>query len=321
MPYSGLVVGIIATFVCCASANAMQRDVSTLHVSLDDWVLVPTLRGSQVETIAAFRDPALATGQNVTAVWFVRTDQTQWEVLAWEEQNNLRAVGHIKTHLGLDDSTDTKWPSVALIGVETDPEADPKKFALGVFEDDPYAPILNALTERGPLLSALTQSGWQSARIAIWSATTTCTRDEILSSLAARIEADEALNAGGTLVAGFTVPASDCNEYVSLGYPLDSNGQWLLPDFTSKLGDLTDVQPGDPWQANAPGTIFTGPQTVVMEVGGHDGATPYTSSHLVITLRDLTPPVVSYEILAGGQPGLDSPSGLKSISSHPQIFL
>lgn len=311
MRFSGVFIGICTTVFCCANAEAAQRDVSTLQLTIDDWVLVPTMLGTQVETIAAFRDPQLSTGQNVTTVWFVRKDQRQWEVLAWEEQNNRRAVGHIKTHLALSDDTDSKWPAVALIGNENDPETDPKRFALGVFEDDPYAAVLNLIQERGPLLTALTQSGWQAARIAIWSTSSNCTRAEILSSLAGRIEADIALEAGGTLVSSFAVPAADCNEYISLEFPLNSAGQWAVPDFTTNLDEIIGAQPASAWQATQAGTLVTGPQTLVMEVGGVDQGTPYTSSRLVITLKDRTGPTVTIAIQGNGTAGFDSPSGLK----------
>lgn len=305
-----LLVFAITILVSVQTVIGQVRTVSDLHITLDEWAIVPTLIGNRVESFVALRDPASAVGDNVTAVWFLRIDDRAWRTYAWHDQDNYAAIAHIKGTLGLDDSTDASWPvAEAQQGVDVTEGSEPDKFATGVFEDDPFAPIIDQMSEPGVLIESLDGSGWSAARISIWTETSDCTQNEILSGLAAMVEADIATGAGGALVAGFSIPQTKCDEWVSLSMALRPDGTWTVPDLSPYFESTTSVGPGDGWQALPQGTVFTGEQTIVVDGGGVDaGGQQVVTSHFVITTKDVTKPSVALQLQSSDQPFV-SPGG------------
>ena len=197
-----LALSIITT----STALGVDRSVSDLIISLDDWQLVPTLIGTKVESFVGICDPAIAVGSNITAVWFLRTDDNQWQTFAWYEPDNIKAIAHIKSTLGLDDSMDVNWPDPeAQQGVDPAFAEAPSAFATGVFVDDPYAAIINSLEEPTTFIEALTNLGWSAADIPIQIGNSPFTQDENLSTLAAMVEADIATDSNGETVSSFTI--------------------------------------------------------------------------------------------------------------------
>jgi len=303
-----LLVTAAAALVATSAAFGQTRTVSDIHITLDEWEFVPTLIGTQVESFVGLRDPADAVGSNITSVWFLRTSDQDWQALAWHEPDNIKSIAHVKSALGLDDSTDANWPDPdAQQGVDPALAEDPDAFGTGVFEADPFATVIESLPEPEALIETLADSGWSAAAITIQTGTSPCTQDEILSGLAAMVEADIATGAGGTLVAGFAVPQTKCDEWVSLSVPLDGDGTWTVTDLSSELEALSSIDPADAWQSTAPGTTFTGPQTIVINGGSVDaGGSQVVTNRFVITLKDVTPPSASI-VLAGTGESIQSP--------------
>lgn len=303
-----LLVFAATILIMVQTAIGQVRTVSDLHITLEEWTIVPTLIGTQVESFVALRDPDQVIGDNVTAVWFLRIDDRTWQAYAWHDQDNYAAIAHIKGTLGLNDLTDANWPiAEAQQGIDITAGSEPGKFATGVFKDDPFAPIIDSMPEPGALIESLDTSGWSAAKISIWTRVSDCTQNEIISTMAAMVEADLATSAGGALLAGFTVPQIKCDEWISLSYPLNSNGTWTATDLSSQLEALSLVDPADAWQSVAPGSVFTGPQTIAINGGGVDAdGVQFVANRFVITLKDVTPPSASI-VLAGTGTSIQSP--------------
>lgn len=296
--------------VVASAVFGQNRTVSDIHITLDEWESVPTLVGTQVESFVGLRDPADAVGSNITAVWFLRTSDQDWHALAWHEPDNIKSIAHVKGALGLDDSTDANWPDpAAQQGVDPALAEDPDAFGTGVFEADPFSDVIESLPEPGAFIDTLTDSGWSAATISLQTGTSPCTQNEILSGLAAMVEADIATGAGGALVAGFAIPQTKCDDWVSLSMALRPDGTWTVPDLSPYFESTTSVSPGDGWQAVPQGTVFTGEQTIVVDGGGVDaGGQQVVTSHFVITTKDVTKPSVAVQLQSSDQP-FASPGG------------
>lgn len=135
-----------------SQVSAQNRTVSDLEVALGEWQLVPTLVGAKVESFVALRDPALAVGDNVTAIWFLREATGDWHSLAWPVPDQSKSIAHVKKVLGLSDSSDAMWPETATEG-DLDPAnaSEPSPFGVGLFESDPLTAIVESLPEPGHL--------------------------------------------------------------------------------------------------------------------------------------------------------------------------
>ncbi|MCW5762365.1 MAG: hypothetical protein KIT88_03870 [Phycisphaeraceae bacterium] len=309
-----IVIGIVLAFTMAisSSASAGVRTVSEITVTLGDWEFVPVMNGRRAEGLVALRDPALAIGENVTAVWFQRVDDSSWRAFAWAEPGNMKALAYLKSYYGLSDSTDALWPDPdAQQGVDPAFAVAPDAFARGVFAHDAFAPVIQSMSDPQPILTGLAGIGYPAAAIPIQTTPTNCMQDQVLTTLAAMVEADLGMDVGGTLMATFAIPYSECDFWRSLAAPLDSDGVWMMPDLTDYTVATTAVDPADAWQSVVSGSIFGGPQTVLVEIGGLDGDDePFAAARLVIALVDVTPPTLVVELLGDGMPPMVSPGGV-----------
>lgn len=305
-------IATLVVLVTAPTAMGGTRAVAEDFVTLGDWDFVPTLNGGRVESLVALLDPSLAVGDNITAVWFRRTDDAAWKAYAWSDAENLEAIAHVKATLGLPDSSDVLWPDAdAQQGVDPTLAVAPDAFAKGVFADDVFAPFIEANPEPGPLIGGLAGAGYPAAAIPVQTTPTDCTQDQVLTTLAAMVEADIGTGAGGTLMASFAVPYTECDYWRSLAAPLDGDGLWVVPDLTGYLDETTTIDPATAWQSVAAGTVFGGPQTVMIDAGGEDAAgVPFVAVKLVVALQDVTPPTLDVDLLGDGMLAMVSPGGL-----------
>lgn len=305
-----LCVSVLTLLV--AAATGGQRSVAQHYVTLGDWDFVPRLDGGRVESFVVLLDPALAVGDNITAVWFRRTDDASWQSFAWSGASNLEAIAHVKATLGLPDSTDALWPDAdAQQGVDTELAVAPDAFAKGVFADDAFAPVIQSSPEPGPIIGGLAGVGYPAAALPIQMSPTNCTQNQVLTTLAAMVEADIGTGANGTLMAAFEVPYADCDYWRSLAATLDDLGTWTMPDLSEFTAETTGVPVADAWQSVPSDMTFGGPQAVIVDIGGLDGnGNPVSAAKLVIALEDVTPPMLEVELLGDGQPPMVSPGGL-----------
>lgn len=303
-------VSVLSSLVAAAAGG--QRSVAQDYVTLGDWDFVPTLDGGRVESFVVLLDPALAVGDNITAVWFRRSDDTSWQSFAWSDASNLEAIAHVKSTLGLPDSTDTLWPDAdAQQGVGTELAVAPDAFAKGVFADDAFAPVIQSSPEPGPIIGGLAGVGYPAAALPIQVTPTNCAQHQVLATLAAMVEADIGTGANGALMAAFEVPYSHCDYWRSLAATLDDLGTWTMPDLSEFTAETTGVPVAVAWQSVPSGMTFGGPQAVIVDVGGLDGdGDPVTAAKLVIALEDVTPPTLEVVLLGDGQPPMVSPGGL-----------
>lgn len=87
---------------------------------------------------------------------------------------------------------------------------------------------------------------------------------------------------------------------------------WAVTDLAPHLEAIASIDPADAWQSVVPGTIYEGPQTIVIEAGGVDASgQQYTSNQFVVTLKDRTPPTIEVELFGNDSEPLTSPGGLK----------
>ncbi len=321
-----IVIGIVLAFpmAISSSAAASARTVSEITVTLGDWEFVPLMNGVRVECLVALRDPELAIGENVTAVWFQRVDDNSWRAFAWAEPGNMKAIAYLKSYYGLSDSSDTFWPDPdAQQGVDLALAMSPDAFARGVFAHDAFAPVINAISDPQLILTGLAGIGYPAAAIPIQTTPTNCAQDHVLSTLAAMVEADLGTNASGTLLVTYAIPLSECDFWRSLAAPLDVDGMWMMPDLTDYMVATTDVDAAGAWQSVASGLVFGGSQTVLVEVGGLDATNePYIAAKLVLSLVDVTPPDLLSELVnidPANSPSLVSPSGVPYFVSPAQI--
>lgn len=320
---SSTLLGVIAVVLHMAASAAwsLDRSVSELRVPLDDWTLIPTLHGSQVESIVGLRDPATVVGSNITTLWFVRTGSRAWKALAWYEQDVIAALAHVKATLGLGDESDAAWMVPGMQGgLDGALGTEPDPFATGVFETDPFLPVIESAPDSGGLIDLLTSSGWAAAKIAIQTGGPFCTQEDILSTIAAMVEADLATGAGGALLAQFTPSSATCRTWFSVRVPMRPDGTWTVPEILPDLPpSIACAAPGQMWQSTAPGTVLSGVQSVVIDVGRTDGAgQPEACGHFVIALVDRRCPDVEVALLPsvpfsvhdGGVPWVTAPASV-----------
>lgn len=204
-----LLVFAATILVSVQTAIGQVRTVSDLRFTLDEWEFVPTLIGTQVESFVALRDPDQAVGDNVTAVWFLRIDDRDWQTYAWHDQDNLKAVAHIKGTLELDDSTDASWPvAEAQQGVDVTEATEPDQFGTGVFPDDPLLPVIESQTDPTELLSVLVSAGWEASDADLFKSE--CRQDQLLSDMADGFVLELAEDGAGVDVIGDAIDDTVC---------------------------------------------------------------------------------------------------------------
>lgn len=101
-----ILLGLLGCLLATTNAIATERSVSDIHIVMQDWELVPTFIGTQVESILGLRNESTAIGNNITAIWFLRLSDQRWQAYAWYEQDNVKSIAHVKSILQLDDTTD-----------------------------------------------------------------------------------------------------------------------------------------------------------------------------------------------------------------------
>lgn len=157
---SPTVLSVFALLLCASAANA-DRSVANIQIEIGNWMFIPTLSDGEVETFVAIRTDA-PTGNNITSMWYTLNPDDSWSVWGWEDQDQSKTIGYVKSFLALPDETDSVWP---IAPTPVNPADHPAKtMTRGVFSDDPLAEALTTVTDPTELLDFLVSVGWEAAR-------------------------------------------------------------------------------------------------------------------------------------------------------------
>jgi hypothetical protein len=136
---------------------------------VDGWSLTPIVNrqnGSAVTSILALRTPAGATGENITAVWYIRDaqDPTVWSGKAWSGASEWEAVKWVKDSIGIPDCFDDAWATFTP-KVESEAPTAPEDYIKGFVASDPVLDLIESSPDRDALVEALASFGYKVADI------------------------------------------------------------------------------------------------------------------------------------------------------------
>lgn len=287
---------IVALSAACLfnlqAAEAGARSISDLRVTLGDWELVPVLDESRVISFVAINLDYASAGQNLTEIWFQRVRDDDWSSFSWAAGDRNGAIAHVKQSLELPDSTDEDWNVSGITGeIQSADAVSPEMIGIGVFKSDPFSTITESMIEPELLLDPLVTAGWPAANLSLQ--LSDCGSSVALTTLAATIEADLATYAGGAILAGFDVHATNCDRWKSVSVSLDDDGSWAMPD----LAGYFEALHGEPLatQSLESDTRVSGVQTLVVDLADGVGAVLTT---VVVHLLDRTAPDVQLDLHA-----------------------
>ena len=156
-------LSVLAAVLCSTAANA-QRSLPGIEIQIDNWSYIPTLYNGAVESFIALRTDA-PEGSNITAMWFTRGADNTWSSWAWNEQNQSKTTGYVKTVLQISDEDDGNW-RVAPSAVNPD-DFPPQTMIRGVFANDPFAETVSSEANPEAILDFLVSIGWSAAKSTI----------------------------------------------------------------------------------------------------------------------------------------------------------
>jgi len=161
--FSMAILSVLAAVLCSTAANA-QRSLPGIEIQIDNWAYIPTLYNGAVESFIALRTDA-PEGNNITAMWFTRGADNTWSSWAWNEQNQSKTTGYVKTVLQISDEDDGNW-RVAPSAINPD-DFPPKTMIRGVFANDPFAETISSEANPEAMLDFLVSIGWSAAKSTI----------------------------------------------------------------------------------------------------------------------------------------------------------
>ena len=154
-------VSIVAVTFCVQATHA-QRTVSSLSMTVEDWIFIPTLHYGEVETFLALRTDPNVQGDNITSMWFTQNGDSTWSSWGFSDQNQSKAIGYVKSILMLPGTTDSSWPMAPTAVNPAD--HSPGAMERGVFVNDPFAEMVASSTDPAEVLDFLVSVGWSAAR-------------------------------------------------------------------------------------------------------------------------------------------------------------
>lgn len=269
-----------------AAGTAATPHVSSVHVDLEDWILVPMVEGAQVDSIVGVLPMEHVVASNVAIMWFQRLGDGTWKSLAWETQDYSAAIQHVVDYYDIPlDPAD--WP----VAVTPSTGTTPSQFGDGVFPDDPLADAVAGSDDPDATVNALTISGWQSSMLPVW-LKASCAKEEHLETISALVEADIASGSNGALASLLGSPGYQCGEWVSGILLLDSSGTAIVPSF-AEIQPYSNVPSGATfWQSTTPGTLLIGPQSIIVSLGYNSGGVTTTTHNKVLSVLDVHAPEV-----------------------------
>ncbi|MFN5495178.1 MAG: hypothetical protein ACK5C3_01190 [bacterium] len=305
---ASLVLGALLSTPASASD---PRSVSELRVHLQDWTLVPTLEGPVVESFIATRAASELNGDNIEIVWFLRGEGNAWSAYAWPQGGRSEAVAYIKEQLGVVDQHPA-WSEVAGTAVLLDaPAIVPAEFGLGVMKQDPFLPVVEALPDPHWFIDALTDSGWKAASIPLQLDCPTFSQDQVLTSLAAKVEAGLSSCITPDDFEREVALLCNCGWWESLTAPLDDDGAWTVPNLSWHLARMLGVPPSSVTQTPAPGLTVVGVGTIVIRgTSPLSSQDPTEAARIVISLMDVASPALTVDVKEGGESISETPLGV-----------
>ena len=289
----GLALAIAATSGVHAQ-DAGEHTISSVPLRIGDWALVATLTPDDVV------DGFVAIQTN--------SDQTPWIDHVWYTfqedgtekfhavgMNAPEAIRALKMELGISDALDEFWP------IDVPSAYSPADFNQdGIVDGSDLSKVLagwgtfdesidldgDGLIGGGELGFVLGAWGPQSEPAeAQWESTnfspfdSECTEDTISQMIAE--------GSSG----GYSLPESDCANWVEMSLSLMPDGTWTVENFQGYLEAATGMTSDDAWQSIPIGTVLHGPQVVVIQAGGviiiPDDA---NSAQFVVRLDDISVP-------------------------------
>ena len=150
----------VSGFATSVAQGQSMRTVSPVQVKMGGWRYVSTLIDGHVETILALRIDA-PVGDNLTAVWYRSRAEGGWDSWSWTTASQAKIISSVKATLGIAVQDDALWP----VQCDVETAGTPQSLVSGVFESDPFAPILSLAdpSTAAVMLAALEDAGWQAA--------------------------------------------------------------------------------------------------------------------------------------------------------------
>lgn len=267
--------------------------VANMRFQQKGWTFHPTYQYQDgtavVDSVLAIADPGSTVGDNLTAVWYVRTS-SGWDKKSWYGATALDAVRTVKEDLRIPDFLDSRWNLDELNGAPGQGWAlQSEPYDKGLLVSDPlYDPdLLEA--QHDQIVPTLKELGWPVADISAESAAhASCNDTSDINGIAAATEyqlstgtldllavgmayADEvAATCGGSFTSSdnmviggsgywWTLPTEQhLGDPVNLGCFTDNDGQekclWSVPgNWTQHRVCLTALPDG---QQGPPNTCF-----------------------------------------------------------------
>ncbi len=226
----GLILGVLALVPLGFAPFAAGQSARPLgvRIPIGDWTLVPIVQGGAVHSFLATRDPVMHVGENLRAVWYVRSPAASWSSYAWIDADAASACASVKVALGISstfDSFRTALPAAAPQSAEPD--------VGGVVASDPLAGVIaEAGPERESIVESLVAIGYAAASVPL--SASGCDEEQTLAALAEAIEstgcqewsASCEQQANATLAAacaGLCWPTTICDDW-----QITSPGTWTV---------------------------------------------------------------------------------------------
>ncbi len=149
-----------------------------MAVAFDGWKYIPIFEDGDVRSFVVLAVDHEPLSENISALWFINSGGA-WTGYSWRDADQKAALTDVKCTLGLAQESDADWPVDPAIrpdGTSSSTTMDP--IAIGVFPDDPFAPILEAQADPTELLSVLVSAGWKAADANLFKSE--CRRDQLL---------------------------------------------------------------------------------------------------------------------------------------------
>lgn len=219
----------------CGGSDGSLGDANT-HGGLGavpDFVsTVPPSVQPRLHSFLALRDKETVTGNNIASIWYIRgqDDDSAWQAMAWDSQNQWDAVYRLKLDLGIGDEWDANWPTKDPKPVAP-PSAplSPVEYFKGVFITDPLAEMIALMEDRDELVESLVNLGYKAADVPLEKALVVgqCEERFVLTSFAKTIEGVE-VSATSTVAdgvaAGQAFLATKC---AAICFPYLTVGAWV----------------------------------------------------------------------------------------------
>lgn len=298
-------LGSLALMMTAASGvhaqDTGEHTISRVPLSIGDWALVSTRTSDDaVDGFIAIHTNSDQT-PTIDHVWYTfQEDGT--ETFHAVGMNAGEAIRALKTELGISDELDEFWP------IEVPSAYGPADFNQdGIVDGSDLSRVLAGWGtydesidldgdgiigggELGYVLGAWgpqaepAEADWESTNYTPFDSE--CT-EATISQMIAESSDD-----------GYELPEADCANWVDMSFPLMPDGTWTMEDFTGYLESSTGMTSDDTLQSIPVGTVFHGPQVLVVSASSMiivpDDA---NSAQFMIRLDDISVPETVISII------------------------